>query len=59
MTATMKERIEKSCAEHCTAEFFYPDETAGKIQSGIDSFRHGEGCPADAVFAALRKKYGL
>ena len=59
MTATMKERIEKSCAEHCTAEFFYSNETAGKIQAGIDSFRRGEGRPADAVFAELRKKHGL
>ena len=59
MTATMKERIEKSCAERCTAEYFYSNETAGKIQAGIDSFRRGEGRPADEVFAELRKKYGL
>ena len=59
MTATMKERIEKSCAERCTAEFFYSNETAGKIQAGIDSFRRGEGRPADEVFAELRKKHGL
>ena len=59
MTATMKERIEKSCAERCTAEYFYSNETAGKIQAGIDSFRRGEGRPADEVFAELRKKHGL
>ena len=59
MKATMKERVEKSCAEHCTADVFYSNETAGKIQAGIDSFRRGEGRPAAAVFAELRKKHGL
>ena len=59
MTANMKERVEKSCAERCSPEFFYSDETAGKIQAGIDSFRRGEGRPAAAVFAELRKKHGL
>ena len=59
MTAVMKERIENASAEHCVAEAFYPNETAGKIQAGVDSFRRGEGRPAEAVFSALRKKYGL
>ena len=59
MTTEMKERLEHSCAAHCVAESFYPDETAGKIQAGIDSFRRGEGRPAEAVFAELRKKHGL
>ena len=59
MTATMKERIEKSCAARCAAEYFYSDETAGKIQAGIDSFRRGEGRPAGEVFAELRKKHGV
>ena len=55
----MKERIEKSCAARCAAEYFYSDETAGKIQAGIDSFRRGEGRPAGEVFAELRKKHGV
>ena len=59
MTAVMKERIENADAEHCVAEAFYPNETAGKIQAGIDSFRRGEGRPAETVISALRKKYGL
>ena len=59
MTATMEERIESSCAAHCVVEAFCPNETAGKIQAGIDSFRRGEGRPAEAVFAELRKKHGL
>ena len=59
MTATMKERIEGSNAAHCVAEAFYSNETAGKIQAGIDSFRRGEGCTAEDVFAELRKKHGL
>ena len=59
MTAVMKERIENAGAEHCVAEAFYPNETAGKIQAGVDSFRRGEGRPAETVFSALRKKYGL
>jgi len=59
MTALLKERIENSEARFCLAEMFYSNETAGKIQSGIDSFRRGEGEPADEVFAELRKKYGL
>ena len=59
MTAVMKERIENAGAEHCVAKAFYPNETAGKIQAGIDSFRRGEGRPAETVISALRKKYGL
>lgn len=59
MTAVMKERMEVANAEHCSAEASYPDETAGKIQAGIDSFRRGEGRPAAAVFSSLRKKHGL
>ena len=59
MTTTMEERIESSCAAHCVAEAFYSNETAGKIQAGINSFRRGEGRPAEAVFAELRKKHGL
>ena len=59
MTAVMKERIKNADAEHCVAEAFYPNETAGKIQAGIDSFRRGDGRPAETVLAALQKKYGL
>lgn len=59
MTVTMKERIENASAEHCVAEAFYPNDTAGKIQAGVDSFRRGEGRPAEAVLSELRKKYGL
>ena len=59
MTVTMKERIESSNAAHCVAEAFYSNETAGKIQAGIDSFRRGEGRPAETVFAELRKKHCL
>ena len=59
MTAIMQERIENASADRCVAESFYSNETAGKIQAGIDSFRRGEGSPAAAVFAELRKKHGL
>jgi len=59
MTTAMKERIESSNAAHCALDSFYSNETAGKIQAGIDSFRRGEGRPAEAVFAELRKKHGL
>ena len=59
MTAVLKERIESASAEHCSAEVFYGNETAGRIQAGIDSFRRGEGRQADVVFAELRKKHDL
>ncbi len=59
MTATMQERIESSSAAQCVAEDFYSNETAGKVQAGIDSFRRGQGRPAEAVIAELRKKHGL
>ena len=59
MTATLKERIESAGAERCAVDAFYPNETAGKIQAGVDSFRRGEGRPAEQVFSELRKKYGL
>ena len=59
MTAALKERIESSGEDRCTVGSFYSDETAGKIQAGIDSFRRREGRPAEAVFAELRKKHGL
>ena len=59
MTALLRERIESSDARFCPADVFCSNETAGKIQTGIDSFRRGEGKPADEVFAELRKQYGL
>ena len=59
MTETMKERIECAEAGRCSAETFYPNETAGRIQAGVDSFRRREGKPANVLFSALRKKYGL
>ena len=59
MTEAMKERIEYADAGRCSAEAFYPNETVGKIQAGVDSFRRREGKPAEAVLSALRKKYGL
>ena len=59
MTAVLKERIENASVEHCSAGVFYSNETAGKIQAGVDSFRRGEGRPAETVFAELRKKHGL
>ena len=59
MTAVLKERIENASAERCSPEVFYSNETAGKIQAGVDSFRRGEGRPAETVFAELRKKHGL
>ena len=59
MTAFLRETTETSDARCCPADVFYSNETAGKIQTGIDSFRRGEGKPADEVFAELRKQYGL
>ena len=59
MTAALKERIEISSADRCVVGTFYSNETAGGIQAGIDSFRRGEGRPAETVFAELRKKHGL
>ena len=59
MTVTMKERIESSNAAYCVAEAFYSNETVGKIQVGIDSFRRGECRPVEDVFAELHKKHGL
>ena len=59
MAAVLKERGESASAEHCSAGAFYSNDTAGKIQAGVDSFRRAEGRPAEVVFAALRKKHGL
>ena len=59
MTVALKERIESAGAERCVIESFYPNETAGKIQAGVDSFRRGEGRSAELVFSELRKKHGL
>ena len=59
MTAILKERIENSEARFCLSKAFYPNDTACRIQAGIDSFRRGKGEDAGEVFAELRKKYAL
>ena len=59
MTAVLKERIENSEARFCMPEVFYSNETACRIQAGVDSFRRGNGEDAESVFAELRKKYAL
>lgn len=59
MTAVLKERIENAEARFCVPEVFYSNETACKIQVGIDSFRRDNGEDAEAVFAELRKKYAI
>ena len=58
MTATLKERVENSEARFCLPEAFYSNDTACRIQAGIDSFRRGKGEDAGEVFAELRKKHG-
>ena len=59
MIAVLKERIENAEARFCVPEVFYSNETACKIQAGIDSFHRGDGEDTEAVFAELRKKYAL
>ena len=59
MTATLKERVENAEARFCLPEAFYSNDTAFRIQAGIDSFRRGKGEDAGEVFAELRKKYAL